>query len=53
MAELEDRADGRELIELDEPGSDERLSDEAKARIAEAKAEQVTGSRRDRDPSSQ
>jgi hypothetical protein len=33
MAQLDDRVDGGELAPLDEPGSDERLSDEARALI--------------------
>lgn len=37
----EERVDGRKLEPPREPGSDERLSDEAKTRIAEVVAEQV------------
>jgi hypothetical protein len=37
----EERVDGRKLEPLREPGSDERLSDAAKTRIAEVVAEQA------------
>jgi hypothetical protein len=47
----EERVDGRELRPLREPGSDERLSDEAKTRIAEVVAEQAAARTRDRDHS--
>lgn len=36
IEEDEDRVDGRELRALSEPGSDDLLSDEVKARISEA-----------------